>query len=70
MSFLIKKFLSTRIFSVKQEYVSCDREECLLRKTQSLAHEIESFVKRHGESNVWENITVLQNKGYAYMPVF
>jgi intracellular sulfur oxidation DsrE/DsrF family protein len=22
------------------------------------------------ESNVWENITVLQNKGYAYMPVF
>jgi len=22
------------------------------------------------EKNVWENITVLQNKGYAYMPVF
>ncbi len=22
------------------------------------------------ENNVWENITVLQNKGYAYMPVF
>ena len=22
------------------------------------------------ETNVWENITVLQNKGYAYMPVF
>ncbi len=22
------------------------------------------------EDNVWENITVLQNKGYAYMPVF
>ena len=22
------------------------------------------------ESNVWENIAVLQNKGYAYMPVF